>query len=156
MLMQEAIMHNNSPYQRLLDKNATPTEKEISVAIGARVSGLWKQLREFLKENYDFQPELQFLGLKYGWCYKYRRKGKTLCVLFPETKAFTVLVTLGKKEIADVEGGFPAFNKDTQKLFADARQYHDGKWLYKRVLTKTDLDDVKSLITTKKKPSKPA
>ncbi|MFQ5905031.1 MAG: DUF3788 domain-containing protein [bacterium] len=149
-------MSKNNAWRRLLDEKTTPTEKKISATIGPRVSRLWKQLREFLKDSYDFQPELQFLGRKYGWCYKYRRKGKTLCVLFPETKAFTVLITLGKKEIADFEGGFSAFSKDTQKLFADTRVYHDGKWLYKRVLTKTDLDDVKSLITIKKKPSKPA
>ncbi len=130
-----------------------PTERKISTTIGSRGAKLWKQIRGFLEKNYDFQPELQFYGQKYGWCHRYRRKGKTLCTLFPEMKAFTVLVTLGKKEIEDVESSLSAFNRDTQKVFAEARQFHDGKWIYKRVLNKSDLDDIKSLITIKKRPS---
>ena len=145
-------MSRTNSDQRLLDEKETPTEKKISTAIGSRGVRLWKQIREFLEKNYDFQPELQFYGQKYGWCYRYRRKGKTLCTLFPEMKAFTALVTLGKREIEDIEGSLADFNKDTQKVFADARQFHDGKWIYKRVLNKSDLDDIKSLITIKKKP----
>ena len=147
-------MSNNSPYQRLIDKNVKPTDKKIMVTTGAKVAKLWKQIREFLKENYDFQPELNFYGSKYGWCYKYRRKGKTLCVLFPETKAFTVLVTLGKKEIELFKQDFSGFNKDTKGVFNSAYQYHDGKWIYKRIINNSDLNDIKSLIKIKKKPKK--
>lgn len=145
-------MSKHNPYQRLLDEKEVPTEEKISRAIGSRRSKLWKEIRGFLQKNYDFQPELQFYGQKYGWCFKYRRKGKTLCTLFPEMKAFTVLVTLGKKEIEHVEGGLSGFNKGTQKVFVDTHHYHDGKWIYKRVLNKSDLNDIKSLLTIKKKP----
>lgn len=141
-------------YKRLIDENVVPTERMIATTIGARSTRLWTQLREFLKMHYDFQPELHFYGQKYGWCYKYRRKCKTLCVLFPETKAFTVLVTLGKKEIEYFEQNFCDFNKDTKEVFAQAHQYHDGKWIYKRVLNQSDVDDVRFLIMIKKKPKK--
>ena len=119
------------------------------IGIGTRGSQLWKQLRAFLKMNYDFKPELHFFGKKYGWCYKYRRKSKTLCVLFPEMKAFTTLVVLGKKEIAQFEETSALFNEDTEKLFTNAFKYHDGKWLYKRILCKSDLRDVIALIKIK-------
>jgi hypothetical protein len=141
----------NDKYRRLLDGERRPTEKTILTALGIRASVLWKQLRAFLKVNYDFRPELMFGGQKYGWCFKYRRKGKTLCVLFPETKGFTVLVTLGKKEIAQFEEEYSGFSKSTRKLFESARQYHDGKWLYKRVLNRGDLRDIISLIRIKRK-----
>jgi len=137
--------------KRLIDENAVPTERMIVTTIGARSARLWRQIREFLKMHYDFQPELHFYGQKYGWCYRYRRKGKTLCVLFPEVKAFTVLVTLGKKEIEQFKQISPAFNENTQEVFSQAHQYHDGKWIYKRVLNKSDLEDVKSLIRIKKR-----
>ena len=71
-------------------------------------------------------------------------------MLFPETKAFTVLVVLGKKEIAQCENNIAGFNEDTRELFKSAYQYHDGKWLYKRVLNKSDLRDVISLIRIKR------
>jgi len=63
-----------------------------------------------------------------------------------------VLVTLGKKEIEEFLNNLSTFNKDTQDIFSNARQYHDGKWIYKRVLKYSDLEDVKLLIKIKKAP----
>ena len=137
-------------FGRLLNGDRKPSERSILAAIGTRGSKLWKQLRAYLKVNFDFSPELLFGGQKYGWCYKYRRKNKTLCVLFPETKAFTVLVILGRKEVTQFETDLSKFNKDTLGLFKAARQYHDGKWLYKRVLNRSDLMDVLELIKMKR------
>ena len=144
----------NDKYGRLLDGTRRPTEKTVMATLGTRASSLWKQLRAFLQVNYDHVPELLFGGQKYGWCFKYRRKNKTLCVLFPESKAFTVLVTLGKKEIAQFEERCHDFNEGTLMLFTSAHQYHDGKWLYKRVLNKSDLRDVISLVRIKRKEKK--
>ncbi len=141
-------------YKRLTDENIVPTERKIIATIGSRSARLWKEIKRFLKTHYAFHPELHFYGKKYGWCYRYRRKGKTLCVLFPENKAFTVLVTLGKKEIEHFQQDYHSFNKDSQNVFREAHQYHDGKWIYKRVLNASDLDDIKSLIRIKKKPKK--
>ena len=136
-------------YQRFLDGDKRPGESGMLAALGKREALLWTQLRAFLKKNFDFVPESDFYGKKYGWCYKYRRKGKTLCTLFPEMKAFTVLVTLGKKQVAQFEEHASRFNEDTRALFKTAYQYHDGKWLYKRVLKKSDLQDVMFLIEMK-------
>lgn len=140
-----------SKYQRLLDGEKKPSERSILAAIGTRGTKLWKQLRAFLKVNYDFKPELLFYGRKYGWCFKYARKNKTLCVLFPETRAFSVLVVLGKKEIAQFEENRLNFNEDTQRIFKTAYQYHDGKWLYKRVLNRSDVNDVITLVRMKRR-----
>ena len=140
-----------SKYARFIDENKKPTERSILAALGIRGSKLWKRLRAFLKVNYDFKPEFHFYGKKYGWCYKYTRKGKTLCVLFPEMRAFTTLVLLGKNEIAQFLASVTTFNKDTQRLYKAAHKYHDGKWLYKRVLNRSDLEDVISLIRVKRK-----
>jgi hypothetical protein len=142
-------------YARFIDESKKPTERAILAAIGIRGSKLWKRLRAFLKVNYDFKPEFHFYGKKYGWCFKYTHKGKTLCVLFPEMRAFTTLVVLGKKEVAQFESNVTTFNKDTQRLFKAAYKYHDGKWLYKRVLNKSDLEDVISLIRSKRKAKIP-
>lgn len=136
-------------HERFLDGDQRPREKDVLAALGTRAALLWTQLRAFLRKNYDFKPELLFYGKKYGWCHKYRRKGKTLCVLFPEMKAFTVLVTLGKKEIAQYEARRADFNESTCRMYGSAYQYHDGKWLYKRVLNNSDLMDVMHLIRIK-------
>jgi hypothetical protein len=152
ILFKEVEMLNTAKYQRMLESSVRPTEREIATTLGIRVTKLWKELRTFLKVNFDYTPELTFYGRTYGWCYRYRRKGKTLCVLFPESKAFSVLVVFGKKEITEFSDEKSSFNKDTQYVFKNAYTYHDGKWMYKRVLNKSDLNDVKSLIAIKRKP----
>ena len=145
-------MSHTAKYQRMLDSSARPTERNIAATLGIRATKLWNELRTFLKVNFDYIPQLMFYGRKYGWCYRYRRKGKTLCVLFPESKTFSVLVVFGKNEIAQFNDEESSFNKDTQHVFNSAYKYRDGKWLYKRVLNKGDLEDVKSLIAIKRKP----
>jgi hypothetical protein len=141
-------------HERLLDKHHPPADQAIANTISTKSISLWEQLKAFLQSNYDFQPELYFYGLKYGWSFRYRKNNKTLCVLFPETGAFTVLVTLGKKEIEQVTLDLERYNPDTQTTFNTAFQAHDGRWVYKRVISQEDLKDVEELIKTKKNPKK--
>jgi len=117
-----------------------------------RVSALWRELRAFLQDNYTFEPELHFGGKNYGWSYRHRRSGKTLCTLYPETGAFTVLVVMGKREIQEFEAASLSFNQGTRDAFARATLYPEGKWLYRRVLNASDLAGAKSLIAIKKRP----
>jgi len=146
-------MSEDSQYVRLLDEDETPDESSVLDTIGEPSAGLWSELRNFLRESYDFEPELVYYGKKYGWCYRYRRKKKTLCTIFPETGAFTVLVTLGKKEVEEVESVLSTLNQETQRIFRETRQYHDGKWIYRRVLNEDDLMDIVALLKAKKRPS---
>ncbi len=81
-------MSNQNPHQRMFDKDTRPSEKKILATIGVRTAKFWKQIKEFLKNNYDFKPEFTYYGRKYGWCFRYRRKNKTLCVLSQKRKHF--------------------------------------------------------------------
>ncbi len=103
---------STNQYQRLIEKDVVPTEDQISAAISSSSLPLWNDLKAFLTTNYDFETELIYYGKKYGWCFRYRSKGKTLCGLFPETGAFTVLVVLGNKEIELVNKNLVLFNED--------------------------------------------
>lgn len=137
-----------------MNDEIVPDEEQIAEILGKTALKRWNDIREFLRTNYDFPPELSFYGKKYGWSFRYRRKGKTLCTLFPEEKSFTVLVTLGRQEIEKVGKTLAEFNEDTRGLFQNAHQYHDGKWLFKRIRNLSDLKDVKTLITIKKRPGR--
>jgi hypothetical protein len=145
-------MVESTRYRRMLDESIIPDDNLIAEILGKTALKRWNDIREFLTTNYDFPPELSFYGRKYGWSFRYRRKGKTLCTMFPEEKSFTVLVTLGRQEIEKAGKVLAEFNNDTRDLFQNAHQYHDGKWLFKRIRNLSDLKDVKTLITIKKKP----
>ena len=44
------------------------------------------------------------------------------------------------------------FNAAVRKLLGDADQLHDGRWLWIRVLEKSDIMSIKELLKLKRKP----
>ena len=111
-------------------------------------------MRKYLEENYDFAPELVYYGKKYGWTIRYRKSGKTLCSLFPEKDAFTVLVVLGMKEVEKTHSMIDKLNSEVRSIFENTEQLRDGRWLWIRVLTNDDIESIKLLLNTKRKPKK--
>jgi hypothetical protein len=141
-------------FERMLDKAKTPTTKDIRDYLGKDAAAAWDDITAFLADNYNFTPETVFGGKKYGWAVRYRRSGKSLCTLHPEKGAFTVLVVLGGKETEQALAALSQFSPGVAETISGARQYHDGRWLWPRVLTKADTADIKRLIQIKKKPPK--
>jgi hypothetical protein len=141
-----------SERERLLDRDHEPTEKEILEYIGTKATKLWNELHEFLAENYDFQPELNYWGDNYGWTMRYRRSGKTLVAFYPEKGGFTVQVILGKKEVEKFQNMREDISTDVVKLFDETKQLHDGRWLWITQPGVGTLDDIKKLIQLKRRP----
>lgn len=138
-------------YERMLDKDHEPSEKEILGYLGSKAAGAWADIVSFLSTHYDFSPELDYGGAQYGWSVRYRRSGKSLCTLYPERGAFTVLIVLGGKEVEQFEEHMNEFSTRFVELFRSARQFHDGRWLWIRVLKKPDTQDVRRLLAMKRR-----
>jgi hypothetical protein len=138
-------------YERMLDKDTEPTEEDMLKRIGEKAE-LWLDLREYLADCYDHVPEVVFGGKKYGWAVRYRKSGKTLVTLFPEEGAFTALVVLGKKEGGKAQALVDELSPDVRTLLDNAEQLHDGRWLWIRPLCTADIESVKSLLGTKRRP----
>jgi len=128
-----------------------PTEKTILDLIGKKAP-LWKDIRIYLSSHYDHEPVLSIGKKEYDWTIRYRKGGKTLVTLSLEKDGFCILVVLGKKEIAKVSD--IKLNPFIKHIFKTARQYHDGRWLWIRLLTTRDTDDIKKLLQIKRKPKK--
>jgi len=138
-------------YQRLLNKEKRPSKEEILKTIGEK-SSLWLEIHKFVEKNYDFSPELVFFTKKYGWTITYRKSGKTLGYFFPEDNAFSVLLVLGSKESEKVDSIKNRLEARIKSVFENTEQLHDGRWLWIRVLTKSDVESVKLLLQAKRKP----
>ena len=138
-------------YERMLDKTHQPTEAEILETVGQTAA--WLDLRQYIETRYgDWPPELKFYGKRYGWTVRYRKSGKTLCSLFPERGAFSVLIVLGKKEVEKALAMADGFGANTRAVLEGTEQLHDGRWLWIRVLNVDDAEDVKRLLRAKRKP----
>jgi hypothetical protein len=138
-------------YERMLDKAHQPTDAEILETIGQ--TDAWLDLRQYIETRYgDWAPECKFFAKQYGWMIRYRRSGKTLCSLFPERGAFSVLIVLGEKEAEKALSMVDEFGANARAVLEGTEQLHDGRWLWIRVLDLGDAEDIKRLLRAKRKP----
>ena len=147
-------MSVDQDFRRMTDKARKPTEEEMVSFIGEQAKEAWLEIRRFIEDRYDLVPETVFYGAKYGWTIRYRKGGRTLCSLFPEKGGFTVLIVLGKKESEKALSMRDELSSKIRKLLGDTRQLHDGRWLWIRLLTTSDTDDIKKLLQIKRRPKK--
>lgn len=138
-------------YERFLDKNHSPSEKEILMAVEP-TDEFWLDINKYIEKNYCFIPELIYFTKKYGWSIRYRKSNKTLCYLFPERNSFSVLIVLGRKEASQIDLIKDLLNDTVKQVFENTEQFHDGKWMWIRVKEMNDIVSVKLLLNAKKKP----
>ena len=137
-------------HQRMVDGAQQPTDLDVLATIGRR-AGLWSMLCDYLAKEYDHDPELLFGGKKYGWCYRYRRGGRTLVTLYPEHDSFTVLVVLGKQEVDSARRVMSEQSARVRAAFSDARQLPDGRWLWIRPAFPKDIRSIAALLAFKRR-----
>ena len=134
------------------NQNYAPTEKQMLKLLGKKAP-FWSSLREYLANNYpECIPVFTMEGKDKSYTIRYRKSGKTLVTLYPSSKSLTVLVVLGKKEVAKVEQFEDKLSKKICDLFHNAKQYHDGRWLWIQPSTKKDIESIKMLLTVKRRP----
>ncbi len=147
-------MDMGQDFRRMTDKVHKPTEEEIVSFIGERAKEAWLEIRRFIEDHYDMVPETVFYGAKYGWTIRYRKGSKTLCSLFPEKRGFTVLIVLSKKESEKALSIREELSSKIHELLGDTEQLQHGRWLWIRLFTTRDTDDIKKLLQIKRKPKK--
>jgi hypothetical protein len=133
------------------EEGRAPTGKALDATLG-RSRAAWRRLREFLRENYGLDGEWAYYGRKSGWVLRYRKGGKALTTLSPHKGYFTVQIVLGTADYEKAQE--TKLGTETREAIEAAHPYHDGRWLYPKVKTVKDLDDVKALLLVKRKPAK--
>jgi len=134
---------------RFLDKDYQPTETAVLAALGAK-QPLWKDLTQFISNNYPIPGEWNFGGKNYGWNLWYRKSGKTLVTLYPQDGYFVAQIVLGK---AQVEQALTLkLGKNVGTVLAETPQLHDGRWLFIKVKTQRDVKDIQQLLQVKRRP----
>ncbi|MBN2443519.1 MAG: DUF3788 family protein [Spirochaetales bacterium] len=82
-------------------KKQQPSDEKITEYIGTGHRKILDCPEDELSERYELHKELRFpLGDKYGWGYKYSHKTKHLCYIFFEKLSLSLLIQIGKREIA--------------------------------------------------------
>lgn len=139
---------------RLTDKNIIPTDEIIKPLIGVNNFKLWQKLKIYIDEKYPgvFKPDdWCYGGQKHGWSLRYK-KSKSFCTLIPEKKKLFVLIVFGLEERGKAKLILPSLSGEIQTRYNDAATYHDGKWVLIPLKNEKTLEEIKTLLTVKRKP----
>ncbi len=138
--------------EKTSDLGKKPSEDELYRFLGKQAGDMWRKITDYLNENYEFEPERDGEGLEAT--IRYRRSGKTLLTFYPKNGELTVLIIFGKKEVVKFESSETEFSSEIVDLFVNTKQYHDGKWLHIKVPPFTKFEDIKKLLSIKKRPKR--
>jgi hypothetical protein len=133
-----------------MDPEHVPTRDDIASALGPAAARLWAHVTRYVEESYGIEPTYVPPSRNYGWDVKYRKGGKTLLSLTPDEGGFTALVVLGEKETEAVRA--LELGDHVRRVFDEARQLRDGRWLFVPVESDRDADDVEALLAVKRRP----
>ena len=125
--------------------------------IGAWVKNpLLEELAAWMGETYGIEPSIEFsrCSMDRGWNIKYKKGSKALCALYIRQGWFTAMVTLGAKQVAELEVLLPTFSVSFRKLYEKTPLFNGGKWLVVDVKKEKELEEVQRLILMKAKPVK--
>ena len=111
----------------------------------------WDSLNGYLQDTYTVKPTIEYsrCSAAPGWNVKYKKSGRSLCVLYPDNGFFTCLVSIGAKEAPEAELLLSACTEYTQNLYWNVQLFNGSRWLMILVTSEDTLEDVKKLISTR-------
>ena len=125
--------------------DSPPSAADISEYIG---SPLWAELCSFVESRYGVLPKTEYSVCSGapGWNVKYRKGGRALCTLYPDSGFFTCLVSVGAREAAEAELRLLNFSEAVRSLYWNTKPFNGARWLMIPVSSREILQDVKQLI----------
>jgi hypothetical protein len=132
-------------WAQVYGENSQPSIDEICRFVNNK---LWNELGLFLKTTYSVIPKIEYsvCSMQKGWNVKYRKCGKSLCVLYPMEGYFIALIIIGEKEKIEAEMMISGCCEYVRSLFKQTPYARGSKWLMIEVKDAAILRDVKDLI----------
>ena len=135
------------PFGAFTTKGQRPTEAAYRKAL-ARALAAWDDLLGHLAADYNLEGKLEWMyGEHFGWALRFRKGGRFITALYPNRGKFFAQVVLGKAQVeAATKAGLPA---SVHKVFAAAKDYPEGRWLFVPVKTLKGARELQPLLALK-------
>ena len=130
----------------LQDRNICPTIEEISEYVR---NPIFLQLCTEIKSTYKCNEKIEYSSCSWerGWNIKFKKAGKTLCIIYPRECYLTVMVVIGTKERDAAEAILPECTKVLREIYNQTQEGNGQKWLMIDIEEKGSLyDDLLRLI----------
>lgn len=134
--------------------DTAPNAEQTAALTGAQLYEVWSKLCALIDESYDMERVWNTGGKAWTYEYKYRRGGKTLCALYARENCIGFMVILGKDERAKFEADRECYSEEVQRIYDEARTYHDGKWVMFEPEDTSLFVDFMGLLRIKRKPNR--
>ncbi len=87
---------------RCVFQDTKPTFEQINEFIN---NPLWDKLNKTLVSTYNIEPKLEYskCSMQRGWNVKYKKRGKSLCTLYPQEGYFKALVIVNESNRVEVD-----------------------------------------------------
>ncbi len=131
-----------------------PNAQEMTALVGQSLYAVWNTLCTLIDEKYEMEYLWNKGGKAWTYEYKYRRGGKTLCALYARENCVGFLIIFGKEERERFESERNKYSKQVQKIYDEAKTYHDGKWIMFEPTDTSMFDDYIRLLAIKRKPNR--
>lgn len=131
-----------------------PHADEMTALVGQSLYDVWNKLCACIDKKYEMECLWAKGGKAWTYEYKYRRGGKTLCALYARENCVGFMVIFGKEERAKFEAERNNYSKQVQKIYDEAKTYHDGKWVMFEPTDTSLFQDFMQLLSIKRKPNR--
>lgn len=135
----------------ILDSANEPCFEDICSYVGGSAGLRWRGLTSHIEERYSCKPQISYSVCtgKPGWNVKYKKGGKALCTLYPESGAFTALVVLSASDMDIFDAVKGCYTPGVVSLYERCKTFNNTKWLMINVSGDDALEDVKRLLKLK-------
>jgi TfoX/Sxy family transcriptional regulator of competence genes len=119
-------------------------------------SSLFVNLQTWMVDTYGLAPSVEFskCSMDRGWNLKYKKGSKALCALYVRAGWFTAMVTLGAKQVMELEPLLSTFSVAFRRMYEGTPLFNGGKWLVVDVKDDKQFIEVQRLMLLKAEPVK--
>lgn len=135
----------------IYDKTYEPNFDEITNYINGDSKERWNELVNYIETNFKTKPTIFYskCSAKPGWNVKYKKRGKALCTLYPNTHYFTALIVLSETDMEWFKGTRDNYSKYILDLYDNCNLFNGTKWLMIDITNDDIMKNVKKIIELK-------
>lgn len=129
----------------LFPQSKEPTVSDFKNYISSK---LFESLLTSIEKDYKLQPLIEYskCSAAPGWNIKFKKSGKSLCVIYPDKKYFTALVVIGKKEEEQAREIINNSGKYLKDMLENTKFICGGYWLMIDIKDEDILKQAKDLM----------
>lgn len=132
------------------DNSVTPVKEDLQNIVRVNHNYIM-DFCNYIESNLSAKEQIDYskCSAAPGWNFKYKKKGKSVCTIYPSEDFFTVLITLNFDDLEKFNVIKTDFQNATIEKITDIKPMNGTKWLMLDIKENSALSEAKRLIAMK-------